>query len=84
MVPGRGQVVADELAHRFKVVQATDVRCELREGSSDDSEHHSGRSSGSEIVAIVSKVTITQAPRNKPLLDNELHCEAIPQMDYAE
>jgi hypothetical protein len=45
---------------------------------------NSGRFSGSEIVAIVSKVTITQAPRNKALLDNELHCEAIPQMDYAE
>jgi hypothetical protein len=45
---------------------------------------NSGRSSGSEIVAIVSKVTITQAPRNKALLHNELHCESIPQMDYAE
>jgi hypothetical protein len=45
---------------------------------------NSGQLSGSEVVAIVSTVMITQAPRNKALFHNELHCESIPQMGYAE
>jgi hypothetical protein len=58
--------------------------CNLIETETNSVVGNYGRLSGSEIVAIVPKVTITQAPRNKASLHNELHCAAIPPMGYAE